>query len=61
MKSRCRIASQRANWTLYVKQQLKKPPSERNLLSSDRKTLQSPAKTPACPIEISYNYFEDLE
>jgi hypothetical protein len=26
-----------------------------------RKPLQSPAKTPASPIEISYNYLEDLE
>ncbi|KAN0071650.1 hypothetical protein V8E54_010246 [Elaphomyces granulatus] len=58
MKSRRRIASQRANWSLYAKQQLKKPPSERNLPSSDP---QTPSKTPASPIEISYNYLEDLE
>jgi hypothetical protein len=26
-----------------------------------RKPLQSPAKTPASPTDISYNYLEDLE
>ena len=49
MKSRRRIASQRVNSSLHAKQQLKKLPSERNLLSSEPRNpsnLKSPAKTP---------------
>ena len=46
MKSRCRIAS---NWTLYVKQQLKKPPSERNLLSSDPQNPSKSCEDPCLP------------
>ena len=49
MKSRRRIASQRANWSLYAKQQLKKPPSERNLPSSDPQTPSKSCEDPCLP------------